>query len=525
VRDAVEIVPRFRRLRALAIGDVMLDSYLEGAATRLCTEGPVPVVRKTAEQRAPGGAANTAANLRALGADVHLLGLVGRDLAGALLRTALRERGVDDQWLVEDRQASTLHKLRILSDGQYVVRFDEGETRQAAASAHRRLLAHLEALYPRCDLAIVSDYCYGVASDALIARLGALRAATPRVLLVDSKGLHRFAAAGATVVTPNHHEARLLVDSQRAADTGTADHVLSPTPWPPTTVSPLPMAAVQEIGRRLLDLVDAQYAAITLAGHGVCLVARDGSPIHLPADPIARPNDVGAGDSFAAALALALAAGAPCAEAAQIALDAASIAVARPRTAVVQHRELLRRASLRSHTRAADEGHAGAGRRSLDRLATRLNGERAAGRRIVFTNGVFDILHAGHVQLLKQAKALGDVLVVGINSDRGVRRLKGARRPINGERDRLALVAALDPVDYAILFDEDTPTALIRALRPDFHAKGGDYAEAPLPEAEAVHAVGGRVVILPLVGSHSTSSIIERIVVGARPGTGGATDD
>src|SRR4051812_13628767 len=491
----VEVVRRFRRLRALAIGDVMLDSYLEGTAARICTEGPVPVVRKTADQRGRGGPANTAANLRALGAEVCLLGIVGGDAAGRLLRLALQKSGVDDRWLVEDPRAGTLHKLRILADGQYVVRFDEGETRQCAPATETRLIAHLEEAYPRCDLAVISDYRYGVASDALLTRLKALRAAQPSVLLVDSKALQRFAALGATVVTPNHHEAALILGPASGAAVPANDDRPS-------------LADTDRLSRRLLDSVDAQCVAITLGGDGVYLVERNGDAVHLPAHPVARANDVGAGDSFAAAMALALAAGASSVEAARIAIDAAGIAVTRPRTAVVQHQELLRRVSLRVHSATP----AAADRRTVDRLAGRLEGERAAGRSIVFTNGVFDILHAGHVRFLRQAKALGDVLVVGVNSDRGVRRLKGQRRPINHERDRLALVAALDAVDHAVLFDEDTPASLIRALRPHVHVKGGDYAEAALPEAEAVHAVGGQVVILPLVGSLSTTSVIERIV-------------
>ncbi len=479
----------------------MLDSYLEGTAARLCTEGPVPVVRKTGEQRAPGGAGNSAANLRALGAAVDLLGLVGRDAAGALLRVALRECGVDPRWLVEDSRASTLHKLRILADGQYVVRFDEGETRDCAEEAVTRLVAHLGEAYPRCDVIVVSDYRYGVLSDALLARLRALRAAQPRALLVDSKALGRFATAGATVVTPNYQEARLHVEPTAAA---------------PESRPSLP--DVERLGRRLLQGVDAEWAAITLGADGVCLVSRAGEAAHVPAHPVARANDVGAGDSFAAAMALALAAGAGPVDAARIGVDAAAIAVTRPRTAVVSHQDLLRRVSLRAHA----EAPAAAGREALDRLATRLAGERAAGRRVVFTNGVFDILHAGHVEFLRQAKALGDVLVVGVNTDRGARRLKGERRPINPERDRLALVAALDSVDHALLFDEDTPARLIHALRPHVHVKGGDYAEAPLPEAEAVHAVGGRVVILPLVGSLSTTAVIQRIVARAGGRAGGA---
>ncbi|MGZ3584658.1 MAG: bifunctional heptose 7-phosphate kinase/heptose 1-phosphate adenyltransferase, partial [Ktedonobacterales bacterium] len=170
--NAIEIVRRFRSLRALVIGDAMLDTYMEGSASRLCSEGPVPVVRKTAEHRVPGGAANTAANLRALGAEVMFLGVVGRDIAGSLLRTALRERGVDDVWLVEDERMATLHKLRILADGQYVVRFDEdGAQASSRAETRTQLLAHLERALAECDVVLLSDYGYGVVTHELVGRL------------------------------------------------------------------------------------------------------------------------------------------------------------------------------------------------------------------------------------------------------------------------------------------------------------------------------------------------------------------
>ncbi|MCZ7572108.1 MAG: D-glycero-beta-D-manno-heptose 1-phosphate adenylyltransferase [Ardenticatenaceae bacterium] len=488
---AVELVRRFRQVRVLVIGDAMLDSYLEGTATRLCSEGPVPVVRKTVEERAPGGAANTAANLRALGAEVVFLGIVGGDVAGRLLRSALCQRDIDDRWLVEDESVSTLHKLRILADGQYVVRFDEGETCGCSVEGRQQLLAHLEAAFPHCDAVVISDYTYGAAADEVIGQLRALRAARPCTLVVDSKELWRFRHAGATVVTPNHLEARLDGEPATHDDGG------------------LRFPEIERIGRRLLAKIDAEYAAITLAGDGVCLVDRQGRTVHLPAHRVAQANDVGAGDSFTAALALALAAGASCEEAARIGIDAAGIAVTKQRTAVVHHQELLQRVSLRDHVAApAIEG----GEQAVALLAARIAAERRAGQTIVFTNGVFDILHAGHVEFLRRAKELGDILVVGVNSDRSARRLKGENRPINSEQNRLALVAALDPVDHAILFDEETPAALIQALRPHVHVKGGDYAGEALPEAEAVHEVGGQVVILPLVGDLSTSRVIDRIV-------------
>ncbi len=509
--SALDLVRHFRQLRVLVIGDAMLDTYLEGEASRLCSEGPVPVVRKTVEHRIPGGAANTAANLRGLEADVMFLSVVGHDIAGSLLRSALHERGISDRWLLEDSSATTLHKLRILADGQYVVRFDEGGQQGSyispySSSCQQRLLATLDELYAQCDLVVVSDYCYGVLSHEMIERLRVLHVAQPKVLLLDSKALQRFHNLPATVVTPNYLEARLLVEGmegrQRPGEGAGRE--------PRGARGAGNLEDVASIARQMLTLLATEHVAVTLAEHGVFLLDRHDNTFHLPAHPVAHANDVGAGDSFASAMALTLGAGGSVEEAARIGIDAAGIAVTRQRTAVVQYQELLQRVSLRTY--AAQATGANDIQSALPHLASRLEVERAAGRTIVFTNGVFDILHAGHVHFLREAKALGDVLVVGVNSDSSARRLKGPGRPITSERDRVSLVAAFDVVDHVILFTEDTPTEMIRLLRPHIHVKGGDYADEALPEAEAVREVGGRVVILPLAGSVSTSSVIDRIV-------------
>lgn len=497
---AVDLVRQFRQRRALVIGDAMLDTYVEGTAARLCTEGPVPVVSKTSERRIPGGAANTAANLRALGAEVDFLSITGQDAAGVLLRSALRAQGIDDRRLVEDATSATLHKLRILADGQYVVRLDEGAP-YSSVEAEKRLLAHLEASFSHCDVVVISDYCYGTLSDALIERLRVLRSARPCPLLVDSKNLRRFRDLKATVVTPNYEEARLLVEAGGMVHRASAGIDREKD-------------EVEQLGRRLLSLLNAEHAAITLSEDGVFLVDRAGTARHISTHPVAQASDVGAGDSFAAAMALALGAGGHIEEAARIANDAASIAVSKRWTAAVSYQELLQRVSLREHaTRSISSAGEAASSEAFASLLIQLEAERARGQTIVFTNGVFDILHAGHIQFLQQARALGDILVVAINSDASARRIKGKNRPINSERDRAALVAALDPVDHVVLFDQDTPIEMIQLLRPAIHVKGGDYADEALPEAEAVREVGGKIVILPLAGSISTSSVIDRILV------------
>lgn len=485
-RSPVDFVRRFPNLRALVIGDAILDTWLEGTATRLCREAPVPVVVGQEEYRFPGGAANTAANLSALGASVTLAGLTGDDPAGEQLRAALREAGVDIGALVADPNAITLHKRRIVADGQCLVRYDEGDLARCSPACRRALGDRVERLVSGCDLVIVSDYEYGTIDQELVERIRRLQGPHPHMLAIDARNPRRWADIGATVVTPNLQEARAATGSD--------------------------VAAPEIVARRLREMLDTEYIALTLAGDGVLLVDRDGRSTHLPTWPVPRAGDVGAGDSFTAAMALALAAGATAPQAGRIGVDAASIACTQHRTAVVPHRDLLRRVSL-------DE-QPGAVGLSVKEIAARLEAERHGGRRIVFTNGVFDIVHAGHVHLLNRARELGDVLVVGINSDASVKRLKGEQRPINREQDRLALVSALDAVDYALIFDDDTPAEVIRQLRPDVDVKGGDYTEETLPEIDAVREVGAAVRFLPLVDGLSTTNVIRRIVDGARAPVG-----
>jgi D-beta-D-heptose 7-phosphate kinase / D-beta-D-heptose 1-phosphate adenosyltransferase len=499
---AIDLVLHFRERRALVIGDALLDSYLEGEAARLSRDGPIPVVRKTTEQRIPGGAANVVANLRALEAQVTFLSVIGHDSAGALLRAALQERGIDDQWLLEDPSACTPHKLRILSDGQHIARIDEGGLSPIPSTleCQQQLLTALDTLYSKCEVVILSDYCYGVVSDALLERLQMLSHASPKVILVDSQDLQRFRHFPATVVTPNYVEAMLLAKEMGA-------YCQRSTP----TQGPEQFEAVEDLGRHILSYLATEYVAITLAEQGVALVHRQAKTQYIPVHPVEAPHDVGAGDSFASAFALALAAHGEIEESARIGVDAAGIAVTKPRTAVVSHQELLQRVSLRVYTAQAHE-YAGEGaREALQKLRAQLEAERLLGPTIVFTNGVFDILHVGHIEFLRQAKSLGDILVVAVNSDRSARRLKGPGRPINNERDRLALVSALDMVNHALLFEADTSDDLLRQLHPHIFVKGGDYTNETLPEAEVLQEIEARLVLLPLAGSMSTSDMIDRI--------------
>ena len=493
----VELVRRFREMHLLVIGDALLDTYLEGEAARLSRDGPIPVVRKTSEQRLLGGAANVAANLQALGARVSFLSIVGQDLAGSLLRKALHERDIDDRWLIPDSLAYTPHKLRIVANGQHIARFDEGDglASQYTRETQQLLLTHLDELYPLCSAVVISDYGYGVLSRQCTDQIQCLQRAHPKILLVDAQDLTRFRHFPCTIVTPNYQEASRFVEAQKPQNDPSASE----------GTGPANLMHVEYLARQINACLAAEYTAITLAEQGVFLLDQQGNTSHLPAHPVAVAHDVGAGDSFASALALALAAGGSMGDAIQIAIDAAGIAVTKPRTAVVSYQELLQRVSVRLFTGQALSDQ------PLARLTQCLEVARVEGKTIIFTNGVFDILHVGHVNFLRQAKSLGDILVVGVNSDQSAQRLKGPGRPINTEQDRLALVEALDMVNYGMLFEEDTAIDLIRALRPTIYVKGGDYTAESLPEAAVVREIEGQIVILPLAGSHGTSRMIQRI--------------
>lgn len=484
--NLLHLIDAFAGLRVLVIGDPMLDSYLEGAAASLCREAPVPVVTLTDRTDAPGGAANTAANVASLGGGVTLLGVIGADAEGATLRRILAERGIDANHLIAHPQRTTLAKHRLIASAQILVRFDQGCTSPIDALTEERLLEQLEALFAHSDAVIVSDYGYGVLTERIIAALARLQARTPRVLVVDAKNLAAYRHVGVTAVKPNYAEAGRLLG------------------LPPERDPPARIATMTSQGGRLLGMVGTQIAAITLDTDGALIFERGNPPYRTYAQPRSHSHAAGAGDTFVSALALALAAGAHTPAAAELASAAAAVVVARDGTITCAAEE------LRATVAAADRLVA-----DSEQLAARVAIYRRQGRRIVFANGCFDLLHRGHITLLNQAKALGDVLIVGVNSDASIRRIKGAGRPINRLEDRMQVLAALSCIDQLVVFDDDTPAALLRAVRPDVFVKGGNYTRDTLPETDLVERLGGRVHILPYLTDYSTNGLIARIRAGA----------
>jgi D-beta-D-heptose 7-phosphate kinase / D-beta-D-heptose 1-phosphate adenosyltransferase len=467
------LVDRFRGLRVTVVGDAIVDRFADCAPRRLCAEAPVPVVQRRGEVCAPGGAANVAANLAALGARVRLAALVGPDAAGAWLRADLEARGVDVEALLTDASCRTQQKTRIIAEGQYLVRVDEGET-----APGRSLREAAEAALAGADGVVLSDYALGVLDAGLIRRLAARRPAGP--LVVDTKRLASFRRVRPTAVTPNLDEAAALSGGPRDPET---------------------------MARRVRRETDAELVLLTMGPAGVHLLAGDGAGELVPARPVRVESEVGAGDSFVAALALALAAGADPGLAAGAAVEAAGIAVAKRYTAVVHAAELSR--ALGTSDAGGRQGTPEAS--ALSALQPALEDRRRRGQRLVFTNGVFDLLHAGHVDFLRRARRHGDALIVAVNSDAGARRLKGPGRPVVAERERVAMLAALDCVDHVLAFDAGTAAGLLRRIRPHVYVKGGDHSEDGLPEAETARQVGARIVILDRTLPASTTSLIRRV--------------
>jgi D-beta-D-heptose 7-phosphate kinase/D-beta-D-heptose 1-phosphate adenosyltransferase len=460
----------------MVVGDVMLDRHVHGHVRRISPEAPVPIVSLAGEVHTPGGAGNVAATLAALGAPVTLAGLVGPDAEGGQLVEALHAKGVTRTALHRAPDLQTITKTRILSEGQQqLLRLDRDGDRAAFAAAAEGLLARIR---PRLDgqaAVVIADYEKGAITPAVARAIidECRRRSIPCV--VDPKKVDFTAYARATVVTPN------LLEAERTAGRPLADD-----------------AAVARAAEEMRVALELGAMLITRGPEGMTLSTPRGIT-HIPAQVRAVADVTGAGDTVVAVLAACLASGWDPVEACRLATVAAGIAVSHPGTYVVHADELSLAWKGLSH-------------KILNREAARrrLAEARRRGRKVVFTNGCFDVLHAGHLTSLEGAKRLGDLLVVGLNSDASVRRLKGDSRPVNHQEHRASLLAGLACVDVVVIFDETTPEELISLLEPDVLVKGGDYTVDQVAGAEIVHAYGGQVVILPLVPGLSTTAILGR---------------
>jgi len=468
-------MPRFHHARVLVLGDIMLDRYWEGPTARISPEAPVPVVRVEHITDRPGGAANVALNVAALGSASRLGGFCGDDEEAGSLQEMLAAAGVDCALTRLPGQATTT-KLRVISRHQQLLRLDFEELSPGADTAG--LVARLPALLEGCDVLVLSDYAKG-ALDAPAPLIAVARERNIPVL-VDPKGSDFSRYRGATLLTPNLQELE-------------------------TVVGPCPTEAeLVTRGQRLMAELGFAALLVTRGEHGMTLLRPGQEELHLPARTREVFDVTGAGDTVIAVLAAALAAGSELAQAAALANIAAGIVVGKLGTASVSAPELRR--ALQQ-----DQG-SGRGALSLEQLQVALADARSQGERVVFTNGCFDIIHAGHVAYLEQARKLGERLVVAVNSDDSVRRLKGRGRPINPAERRMAVLAGLEAVDWVVCFSQDTPRELLQVLRPDVLVKGGDYAgKGSVVGWEIVEAYGGEVRVLDFVDDVSTTAIVSRI--------------
>jgi D-beta-D-heptose 7-phosphate kinase/D-beta-D-heptose 1-phosphate adenosyltransferase len=467
------------------VGDLMLDETWTGDVLRVAPEAPVPLLSLSAMSRRAGGAGNVVENLAALGARAIALGAVGVGEEGEWLARRLTTLPGARGTIVVDPSRTTPMKRRMVSEGRQILRVDQEIATGLSPRAEAALLSAALDAVAEADILLLSDYAKGTLTPALLeALLGAARARGIPAL-VDPKGRDYARYRGATLLTPNRKELE-TVTGESAGDLG----------------------AVAALGERLRDDLGLDALLVKLSEEGMLLLPRGEAPRRIAARAREVYDVTGAGDTVLAALGVALGCGLDLADAAEVANRAAGCAVARVGTASVRWADLLEGLSASPDEKLLDLRH-------LAAVASTL---RRAHKRIVFTNGCFDLLHPGHVKLLAEARSAGDVLIVGLNSDDSVRRLKGPSRPILGAHDRAQVLGGLDAVDFIVVFEEDTPEALIELIRPQVLVKGGDYAEATVVGAPFVKSYGGEIRIVPLVEGRSTSSLVERMKAGAREG-------
>jgi D-beta-D-heptose 7-phosphate kinase/D-beta-D-heptose 1-phosphate adenosyltransferase len=480
----------FGARRVVVAGDLMLDRYLWGQVERISPEAPVPIVRLERETQTAGGAANVARNLSGLGLKVFLAGVTGADDSRVLLLRELESDGLSGDGVLASGDRGTTVKTRVVGNQQQMVRIDAEQATPLTPGDQERLLAAVSAQLPNADALVLSDYAKGVLTGDLCRELIASARRLGLPVLVDPKRTSFDCYAGATLVTPNRSELALAT----GAPVGDLD-------------------ALIEAGTRMRNELDLGLLALTLSEQGMVLIDPAG-PLFIPAVAQEVFDVSGAGDTVIATFAAGFAARLDRADIAHLANLAAGVVVGKVGTAAVSAAELLAAISGESALEQAAkicDAHT---------AETRVRRWQAEGKRVVFTNGCFDLLHAGHVTYLERARRYGQRLVVGLNTDSSVRRLKGRDRPLIREDDRARVLAALASVDAVVLFDQDTPLALIEQLRPDVLAKGADYREEQVIGASEVKSWGGSVVLVPLVEDRSTSGIIARITDAGPRGEG-----
>lgn len=486
-----DVLKSLGKTPVLVVGDLMLDQYVHGVVHRLAPEGPVPVLAVTQETFVLGGAGGVVANIGGLGGAVRVLGMIAADQAGNRIKSLLEERGAQSQFLTVVDDRPSIVKMRFMVGPHQLLRTDYEAIRPLAPADEKKLIENIPAAMKDCGSVILSDYGKGVLTKAVIAAVIAEAKAQRIPVLVDPKGKDFTIYRGADYITPNVKElseaAGMLTETQEQV-----------------------IAAAQS----LMASTGIKTVIAKRSEQGMSVITSAAPPLHLPATARQVLGVAGAGDTVIATLAVALASGIPLEKAAMLANEAAGLIVAKPGTTPIDKVEL--QAALSGTGPAMDTAREAPVYKDWVAARRQVDAWKAQGLRVGFTNGCFDILHYGHVNYLNQARDRCDRLIVGLNTDASITRLKGAGRPVHEETSRAAVIAALGSVDMVALFgddpaDDDKPLRVIEALQPDVCFKGGDYKVEELPEAKLVFAYGGAFEIMPLYEGHSTTSAIRKM--------------
>lgn len=466
----------------LVIGDVMLDRFVYGSVERISPEAPIPVVRIKTEIAMLGGAGNVARNVAGLGAVVHFVTTIGADAAGQEIQRLVAELPRVEGSMIADGRRKTSIKTRYIAAGQQMLRADDETIMVLAEPQIEEVLEAARHALRTARAMVLADYAKGVLGEGIVQRLIGLARAAGVPVIVDPQGTNYEVYRGATLVTPNRAELALATDMPVGTD-----------------------AEIVAAGAYLIEHYGIEAVLATRSADGMTLLGHANDVQHFPAEAREVFDVSGAGDTVVAALGTALAAGMPMDQAVRLANVAAGIVVGKVGTAVAYAADI---ADALLHT---DAGASGTKVKDLERALDLIRLWRRQGHKIGLATGCFDLLHPGHLTVVQQAKAACDRLIVGLNSDASTKRLKGHNRPVQTEAVRAQMLAALEAVDLAIVFEEDTPERLIDAIKPDVFVKGADYKVEDLPEAKIVHGYGGRILLAELAPGHSTTATIAKM--------------
>ena len=470
------------RPKILVIGDLILDEYIWGGVSRISPEAPVPILETRSENLALGGAANVANNLVGLGCEVHLCGAIGQDEKGDKLLKTIHDRSIQTEGIFRFVHRPTTTKIRIIAHNQQILRVDKEDNRPITEETEKKLIQYINQVIPTMDGVICSDYHKGILTEKVIKAVMRKAQKSDKAVIIDPKNSDFSLYKGATVITPNLREVASSV--------------------------PIKIKDQEDLGRAaeyLLNLTKAQAILITQGKDGMSLYKSKERLISIPTVAKEVFDVTGAGDTVISVFSMAMFVGFDYQEAAWLSNMAASVVVGKVGTAVVtleEINEFLQEEMLRtSHTVLG-----------LEELKKIISMAKSTDKKVVFTNGCFDLIHGGHIEFLQKAKSLGDILVVGLNTDQSVKKLKGENRPIKNERERANILSALKYIDYITMFNETTPEKLIREIRPDILVKGDDYKIDEVVGREIVEGYGAKVELIPIVKGHSTTGTLEQIL-------------